>query len=200
MQGDPKDGGARSVLSGMAELSTQAGSTPSSSGRRAAAEGTLPTQFEIHVTMLQLVREYEFDPSSFVVVLAYLDKLCEVSPEAFMHDTWQRIVFAALLLASKVWYVGAATAPPSNLEVAARSQLYGPEEVNKIEAALLFCLGYDVVVATDRYAAALLRLHSLCPDLPDMPGAAAAARVEELEENSLKRQTELLDYLEGLEA
>lgn len=195
-------GSAATSKRALTEISTCAGSTPGHSQREACGKGVEgmprepPSQFEIQVFLLELLRAYRLPAEVAVIALVYLDRFSERSGEAVTKENWQRLTLIALITASKAWDEDSF----DNAEFAQVSRGYDVSDINAFERVFLQCLGYDIVVTGAMYN----KTHFLMETLKGQDADFSVPRLEggravKLEETSLKRQTELLEYLERLD-
>mmetsp|Transcript_151597 Transcript_151597/g.484581 ORF Transcript_151597/g.484581 Transcript_151597/m.484581 type:complete len:283 (+) Transcript_151597:616-1464(+) len=193
----------KSALSAMTESSTCASTgTPPSSKRWKAGDlgderADVPSNFEVQVFLLELLRTYRLEAEVAIIALIYIDRFVERSGEPLSSENWQRVTLIALISASKVWDED----PFDNAEFAEMSPSYDVRDINAFEHAFLQCVGYDVVINGPMYTKTHFFMQTLMSkdagnfSMPELDEDRAA----ELEESSLKRQTELLDYIECLE-
>ena len=88
-------------------------------------------------------------PQSLVICLVYVDRLEARSDGVFLHArSWRPVVFASLLLASKVWH----DISYWNSDFSTICPMFNLQNINRMERAILQLLQYNTIVSSSMYA------------------------------------------------
>jgi len=88
-------------------------------------------------------------PQSLVICLVYVDRLEARSEGVLLHArSWRPIIFASLLLASKVWH----DISYWNSDFSSICPMFNLRNVNRMERAYLQLLQYNTIISSSQYA------------------------------------------------
>uniref|UniRef100_A0A7S2MMN2 Cyclin N-terminal domain-containing protein n=1 Tax=Haptolina brevifila TaxID=156173 RepID=A0A7S2MMN2_9EUKA len=88
-------------------------------------------------------------PQSLVIALIYVDRLEARSEGVLLHArSWRPIVFASLLLASKVWH----DISYWNSDFSSICPMFSVRNINRMEKAYLQLLQYNTIISASQYA------------------------------------------------
>merc|ERR1712118_403737 len=130
---------------------------------------------------------FQMEPEVSILTMIYLDRFSELSRVPFNNDTWRRLVFTALIVASKVWE----ESPFENEEITQISRHHSPDELVAMERAFVRTLEFNLSVHDAEYAKihALLHVRSTSSGLADtvQPGLDST-RSGQLKERCVRMQ------------
>lgn len=124
-----------------------------------------PEEDEIGAFITSLYEAAEFSPECNILCLLYINRLMAFTGMPLLHRNWRPLVFTALILAQKVWddkFLG-------NADFAAIYPFFSKEEINRMEAAFLKLVQYEVVVKPSTYAQYYFELRSMFQDGEEFP-------------------------------
>lgn len=177
-----------SELSAAVEVFRMTESSLMGSADAEARTSAVPSRHSIQAVLLDMYQTLHLQAEVLVIAQVFLDRFTERSGMPVMPDTWQNVLLAALILASKVW------------EQSCRdnSQLafvvpFDVEEIDAFENVFLRFVRHDIVLTASMYNNAHFKLESLKGKgvnflMPRLDSAQAA----DLEANSRRRQAQLL--------
>lgn len=88
-------------------------------------------------------------PQSLVICLVYVDRVEARADGVMLHArSWRPVVFAALLLASKVWH----DVSYWNSDFSTICPMFNLRNINRMERAFLQLLQYDTIISASQYA------------------------------------------------
>ncbi|KEP60952.1 UNVERIFIED_CONTAM: cyclin, N-terminal domain-containing protein [Hammondia hammondi] len=146
-----------------------------------------PTVEEIRDFIGVLYEAAEYSPECNVLALLFINRLIAFSGMPLRASNWRPLVFIALIVAQKVWDDQVLT----NASFAYLYPFFTVEEVNKMEAAFLSLLHFEVVVKPSTYAKYYFELRSMLQDPtsqePALPPISASVK-QQLEAKSARFQ------------
>jgi len=120
-------------------------------------------------------------PQALVICLVYVDRLEARSEGALLHArSWRPIIFASLLLASKVWH----DISYWNSDFSTICPMFTTRNINLMERAYLNLLQYNTIISASQYASYYFSLRTAAiaiaspqkPEAPSSPGQIARGR------------------------
>ena len=101
-------------------------------------------------TFLEHIRQKaKLTPQALVITLIYIDRLEARSEGVLLHArSWRPLVFAALLLASKVWH----DISYWNSDFSSICPIFTVRNINKMERSILQLLQYNTIISASQYA------------------------------------------------
>ena len=101
-------------------------------------------------TFIENIRQKaRLTPQALVVTLIYIDRLEARSEGVLLHArSWRPLVFASLLLASKVWH----DISYWNSDFQSICPIFNVRNINKMERAILQLLQYNTIISASQYA------------------------------------------------
>lgn len=101
-------------------------------------------------TFIENIRQKaRLTPQALVITLIYIDRLEARSEGVLLHSrSWRPLVFASLLLASKVWH----DISYWNSDFQSICPMFHVRNINKMERAILQLLQYNTIVSASQYA------------------------------------------------
>jgi hypothetical protein len=96
------------------------------------------------------MQTFQLQPEEIVIALVYLERFSELSGRALTSDTWRKMVFIALMLASKVFE----ESPFDNEEIVQISPDFSLEQLCELERVFLQTLEFNLSVQESEYAKA----------------------------------------------
>ncbi|PFH36784.1 cyclin, N-terminal domain-containing protein [Besnoitia besnoiti] len=146
-----------------------------------------PTVEEIRDFIGVLYDAAEYSPECNVLALLFINRLIAFSGMPLRSSNWRPLVFTAVIVAQKVWDDQVLT----NASFAYLYPFFTVEEVNKMEAAFLSLLHFEVVVKPSTYAKYYFELRSMLQDSssqePALPPISASVK-QQLEARSARFQ------------
>ncbi|PHJ20001.1 n-terminal domain-containing protein [Cystoisospora suis] len=119
-----------------------------------------PTIEEIRDFIGVLYDAAEYSPECNVLALLFINRLIAFSGIPLRATNWRPLVFTSLIVAQKVWDDQVLT----NASFAYLYPFFSVEEVNKMEAAFLSLLHFEVVVKPSTYAKDYFELRAMLQD------------------------------------
>jgi len=112
-------------------------------------------------------------PQSLVICLVYVDRLEARSEGALLHArSWRPIIFASLLLASKVWH----DVSYWNSDFSTICPMFTTRNINQMERSYLQLLQYNTIISASTYASYYFSLRTAAVSAPTAAAAATAGR------------------------
>jgi len=106
----------------------------------------------VHIiaTFIENIRQKaRLTPQSMVITLIYIDRLEARSEGVLLHArSWRPVVFASLLLASKVWH----DISYWNSDFQSICPMFNVRNINRMERAYLTRLEYNTIISASQYA------------------------------------------------
>ena len=133
----------------------------------------VPSAEEI-ATFLENIREKaHLTPQALVITLIYVDRLEAKSEGVLLHArSWRPIVFASILLASKVWH----DISYWNSDFCSICPMFHTRNINRMEVCYLQLLKYNVLVSASQYASYYFSLRHTVR-VPELTAGAIANSV-----------------------
>jgi Cyclin, N-terminal domain len=119
---------------------------------------TFPPSIEtVEGFILNIFKMGQLQPEAIIMMVAYIHRIEQSDPSfALAPNTWRRLVFIGLVVASKVWEDQAVW----NVDFIELFPYATPKDVNSLEGALLNLLSFDLSVDASEYAKAYFDLRS----------------------------------------
>ena len=159
-------------------------------------ESSKPEEADIYNYAKNLVVRGQMEHEIPILSLVYLERLVAKSGIRLHQNNWKRIIFIAFVEASKVWDDESF----ENNSFAMAFSKYSIQEINRIEAAFLTLLDYQMAVPSSEYAKAyfLLRTYAINKDKSFPLKALDVDTVLKLQKNANKMQDEVMAQIENL--
>jgi len=104
-------------------------------------------------------------PQSVVICIIYVDRLEARSAGVLLHArSWRPIVFASLLLASKVWH----DVSYWNSDFSSICPMFNLRNINRMELAYLKLLEYNTIISSSQYAQYYFSLRHALRQIPSV--------------------------------
>ena len=159
-------------------------------------EIALPDEVGVYNYVKNLVVRGQLEYEVPIVSLVYLERLVGKSGIRLNHYNWKKIIFIVFVEASKVWDDESF----ENNSFALAFSNHTIQEINRLEAAFLTLIDYQLKVTSSEYAQAyfLLRTYAQDKDRSFPLKALAVDVVLKLQHNSDKKQEEVNNQMENL--
>lgn len=109
----------------------------------------VPHASEIAVFLENIRQRARLTPQALVITLIYVDRMEARSKGVLLHArSWRPVVFASILLASKVWH----DISYWNSDFSSICPMFTVRNINKMERAMLTLLQYNTMVSPSQYA------------------------------------------------
>lgn len=120
---------------------------------------SVPPLETIRNFFLHIYSKTQMNSECIIMTLIYLEKLIKVTKSKFCirHDNWQSVLFACMVMASKVWD----DLSMWNVDFSHILPGFDLERVNELELAMLDAFGYIVRVSAGEYAKYYFSLRSM---------------------------------------
>lgn len=159
-------------------------------------EITVPDENSIYNYVKNLVVRGQLEYEVPIVSLVYLERLAAKSGIRLSPQNWKKIIFIVFVEASKVWDDESF----ENNSFALAFSNHTIQEINRIEAAFLTLIDYQLRVSSSEYAQAyfILRTYAQDKDKSFPLKALDVDVVMKLQHNSDKKQEEVNSQMENL--
>ena len=159
-------------------------------------EAVVPDEPGIYNYVKNLVVRGQLEYEVPIVSLVYLERLVDKSGIRLSNSNWKRIIFIVFVEASKVWDDESF----ENNSFALAFSNHTIQEINRLEAAFLTLIDYQLKVSSAEYAQAyfLLRTYAQDKDKSFPLKALDVDVVLKLQHNSDKKQEEVNGQMENL--
>ena len=159
-------------------------------------ESTVPDENSIYYYVKNLVVRGQLEYEVPIVSLVYLERLVDKSGIRLSPQNWKKIIFIVFVEASKVWDDESF----ENNSFALAFSNHTIQEINRIEAAFLTLIDYQLKVSSSEYAQAyfILRTYAQDKDRSFPLKALDVDVVLKLQHNSDKKQEEVNGQMENL--
>jgi hypothetical protein len=109
----------------------------------------IPGTNEIATFIENIRQKARLTPQALVITLIYVDRLEARSEGVLLHArSWKPIVFASLLLASKVWH----DISYWNSDFSSICPMFTVRNINRMERQILTLLQYNTIISASQYA------------------------------------------------
>ena len=159
-------------------------------------ESTVPDENSVYYYVKNLVVRGQLEYEVPIVSLVYLERLVAKAGIRLSPQNWKKIIFIVFVEASKVWDDESF----ENNSFALAFSNHSIQEINRIEAAFLTLIDYQLKVSSSEYAQAYFILRTYAQD-KDRSFPLKALDVEvvlRLQHNSDKKQDEVNGQMENL--
>ena len=159
-------------------------------------EGAKPDENCIYNFVKNLVARGQMEHEVPILSLVYLERLVGKSGIRITQNNWKKMIFITFVEASKVWDDESF----ENNSFALAFSKYTIQEINRIEAAFLTLIDYQLTIPSSEYAKAyfLLRTYAINKDKSFPLKALDVDTVLKLQKNSNKMQEEVAGQIENL--
>lgn len=132
----------------------------------------VPSAHEIATFLENIRQKAHLTPQALVITLIYVDRLEARSEGVLLHArSWRPIVFASILLASKVWH----DISYWNSDFCSICPMFHTRNINQMEVTYLQLLKYNVLVSASQYASYYFSLrHAVRAPAVGAPSASTA--------------------------
>ena len=131
----------------------------------------VPDAEEIATFLENIRQKAHLTPQALVITLIYVDRLEARSEGVLLHArSWRPIVFASILLASKVWH----DISYWNSDFCSICPMFHTRNINRMEISYLQLLKYNVLVSASQYATYYFSLRHTVR-AAEVPASAAIA-------------------------
>lgn len=120
---------------------------------------TIPTVEEIEGFLLEIFNKSQLEGECIIMSLIYCERLVKQTKGhlSIRYDNWRSIVFACLVMASKVWD----DLSMWNVDFSNVCSSFDLQRVNELEMAMLNILSYSIKVSASEYAKYYFHLRSM---------------------------------------
>ena len=109
----------------------------------------IPSAHTVGTFIENIRHKARLTPQSLVITLIYVDRLEARSEGVLLHArSWRPVVFASLLLASKVWH----DISYWNSDFSSICPMFTVRNINRMERAYLTLLQYNTIISASQYA------------------------------------------------